>query len=104
MNYKLKTMYSKICKHCQIVFNSTAKNTQYCSVDCKKAYLKEHKIPVILSGREIQGMENIDYVVCKLCNHKMEAIQGRHLTCTHGINSKCIDFLFKNKLKCETQH
>jgi len=33
-------------------------------------------------------IEGTDYVVCKLCNKKMEAIQGRHLTCTHGINSK----------------
>jgi len=32
-------------------------------------------------------IENIDYVICKLCGKKMEAIQGRHLTCTHKINS-----------------
>ena len=33
-------------------------------------------------------IEGIDYVTCKLCGKKMEAIQGRHLTCTHGITSK----------------
>jgi len=37
---------------------------------------------------EKEKIEGIDYVICRLCNKKMEAVQGRHLTCTHGINSK----------------
>jgi len=41
-----------------------------------------------------EKIEGIDYVVCKLCNKQMGAIQGRHLTCTHGINSKEYKKLF----------
>lgn len=42
----------------------------------------------------MEKIEGVDYVICKLCNKQMEAIQGRHLTCTHGINSTQYKELF----------
>lgn len=35
-----------------------------------------------------EKIEGKDYVICKLCGKQMKAIQGRHLTVTHGITSK----------------
>jgi hypothetical protein len=38
--------------------------------------------------RKMEGIENVDYVVCKLCKRQMKAIQGPHLKHAHNITSK----------------
>lgn len=83
-------METKICNLCKKEFISKRKNSHYCSDICKKEALKLYKksYAASLPIRNLKGIEGIDYVTCKLCNKKMEAIQGRHLTCTHGITSK----------------
>lgn len=41
-----------------------------------------------------EKIEGKDYVICKLCGKHMQAIQGRHLTITHGITSKQYQEMF----------
>lgn len=66
----------KNCKCCDKEINTLFKNTKYCSRACYDAYNYALKYA--------NGIENTDYVVCKLCGMRVGRIYGKHMKKYHA--------------------
>jgi hypothetical protein len=70
------------CKECSKEVKGSG--VIYCSTTCKEAYAKKAANEKFAQRAEsMQGVENVDYVVCKWCNSRVKRIYGIHIKNHH---------------------
>lgn len=82
---KTKVTTKVICEICGVEFDSKLSNRRFCSSKCQRKNLD-----IKISNELIQnGVENVDYVICKWCGLAVKRIFGGHINKHHkGKNAK----------------
>ncbi len=86
----------KIKRNCNLCnkeyeYDSRQKS-KYCSSKCAHFIYRQNKI---------DGVLNIDYVECKICNFKFKEINADHLYYFHNMTSDEYDKIYGNNRTCE---
>jgi len=79
MNLQLNTTN---CKYCGKEFERFGIAKKFCSQNC---VIEKHKS--VLREKQ-EGIEGVDYIICHLCNSKVQRIYGKHLNKFHKISSE----------------
>lgn len=91
---KLNTKECDICREIYS-YDSRQKNSKYCSQRCRSVSSKQKKI---------NGVENIDFVICKICGLKFKEINNDHMK-IHNITCDDYDKIYKSQRTSEkTRH
>jgi len=82
------------CEHCKGEYHhDKSRKSKYCSPTCRtKASIQ----------RKVNGVENVDYVVCGVCNLKFKEINADHLI-THNLSKEEYDEKFGNRVSDKTR-
>jgi hypothetical protein len=90
----MKTQIKNNCEYCFSEYlHLQSQKSKYCSSTCRnKAYIQ----------RNVKGEENIDYIICKICNFKFKEINADHLN-THNINKEEYDVKYGNRISEKTR-
>jgi very-short-patch-repair endonuclease len=75
-------MEKHVCKNCNKEYKTNFLRQRFCSKQCSNEFYKNEKL-----NRTIEGEENINFVICKICGYKAERIYGNHLKHIHNITS-----------------
>ena len=73
----------KKCLYCKKTFKTNKIKQKFCSKICRFNFKKWENLKK--SSEKIKGVENKDYVICRLCNYKVKMISGNHLKAYHSI-------------------
>jgi len=70
----------KECIVCKKKFETSDGRIKICSNKCRKNYKEYYKRKIT---SHLNGIENVDYIVCKWCGEKVKRIYGKHLKISH---------------------
>ena len=82
------------CIYCNKEFERFGIAKKFCSQNC---VIEKHKS--VLREKQ-EGIEGVDYIICHLCNSKVQRIYGKHLEKFHKISSEEYKKLFPESPLC----
>ncbi len=84
---KERNTHTIVCKNCGKTVD-VYKNAKFCSEDCRYYYRNRQAALKKQTKRneELNGIENVDYVVCQICGVKAKQLGSAHLTVFHNMN------------------